>query len=222
MPVLDLVSSLERFYGLLPAPPGDPFRCFVWEALGTQTTAVRRDAAYSALQRIPALTPDAMFRAPRARLTTAIALAGPYQEQRLSALLGGVARFRREPRLASVIRGPLRGARRALQTLPRLADASATRMLLFGGNHPVMPIDRDTVRLCIRLGTADGTGSPTAVARRVRQAIQRALPADPAVFKRTSLYLGHHSVQTCTDDPHCIVCPLREECPSAECKIANR
>ena len=111
-----------------------------------------RDAAYSALQRIPALTPDAMFRAPRARLTTAIALAGPYQEQRLAALLGGVARFRREPRLASVIRGPLRGARRMLQTLPRLADGSATRLLLFGGNHPVMPIDRDTVRLCVRLG----------------------------------------------------------------------
>jgi len=215
VPVLDLVASLERFYGPLPAPPGDPFRCFVWEALGTQTTAVRRDAAYSALQRIPALTPDAMFRAPRARLTAAIALAGPYQEQRLAALLGGVARFRRQPDLPSIVRGPLRGARRALQTLPRLADASVTRLLLFGGNHSVMPIDRDAVRLCVRLGSADGTGPPAAVARRVRQAIQRALPADAAVFKRTALYLGHHAVQTCTDDPHCAVCPLREQCPSA-------
>jgi len=222
VPVLDVVSALERFYGPLAAPPGDPFRCFVWEALGTQTTPVRRDAAYSALQRIPALTPDGMFRAPRARLTTAIALAGPYQEQRLAALLGGVARFRREPGLASVIRGPLGGATRALQTLPRLSDASVTRLLLFGGNHPVMPVDRDTVRLCVRLGTADGTGSPTAVARRIRQEIQRALPADPSVFKRTALYLGHHSVQTCTEDPHCVVCPLRQQCPSAKCKIANR
>jgi endonuclease III len=216
------VSSLERFYGPLPVPPADPFRCFVWEALGMQTTAVRRDAAYSALQRIPALTPDAMFRAPRARLTAAIALAGPYQEQRLAALLGGVAQFRRQPGLASVIRGPLRGARRALQALPRLADASVTRVLLFGGNHLVMPIDRNLVRLCVRMGTTRGTGSPVSVARGVRQAIQRALPADPAAFKRASLYLGHHSVQTCTDDPHCVVCPLREACPSAKWKMANR
>ena len=217
MSVLDLVASLERFYGPLPAPPANPFRCFVWEAVGTKTTPVRRDTAYSALRRIPALTPDAMFRAPRAKLVAAVALAGPYQEQRISALLSGVAQFRRHPDLPSVIQGPVRDARRAIQPLPRLADASVARFLLFGGNHAVMPVDRDLARLAVRLGLGTGTGTLDAAAAmaRVRHAIQRALPPDPAVFKRASLYLGHHAVQTCTDDPHCVVCPLNEQCPSA-------
>jgi len=212
--VLDLVTALERFYGPLAAPPPDPFRCFVWEALGTQTTPGRREAAYSALRRIPALTPDSMFRAPRADLAAAIALAGPYQEQRISALLAGVGQFRRRPDLASVIQGTLRGATRALHMLPRLADASVTRILLFAGNHAVMPVDRDMVRLCVRLGIHGETRSPAALARYVRQAIQPALPPDPAVFKHAALYLGHHAIQTCTDDPHCVVCPLKDLCPS--------
>lgn len=217
MPVLDLVASLERFYGPLPAPPADPFRCFVWEALGTQTTPVRRDMAYAALRRIPALTPDAMFRAPRAKVAGAVALAGPYQEQRISALLAGVAQFRRRPDLPSVIQGRLRDARRAIEALPRLADASVGRLLLFAGNHAVMPVDHDIVRLCVRLGRDSETDRATAaMARGVRQAIQRALPPDVDLFRRTSLYLSHHAVQTCTDDPHCIVCPLSEHCPSAK------
>ncbi len=216
MPVLDLVASLERFYGPLPAPPADPFRCFVWEALGTHTTPVRRDMAYSALRHIPALTPDAMFRAPRAKLAAAVALAGPYQEQRISALLRGVAQFRRRPDLPSVIQGRLRDARGAIEALPRLADASVGRLLLFAGNHAVIPVDRDLVRLGVRVGLDSGTGhTPAAMARGVRQAIQRALPADVDLFRRASLYLSHHAVQTCTDDPHCVVCPLSAECPSA-------
>jgi endonuclease III len=217
VPVLDLVASLERFYGPLAAPPFDPFRCFVWETLGTQATPMRRDMAYSALRRIPALTPDAMFRAPRARLAAAVALAGPYQEQRISALLAGVAQFRRRSDLASLIQGRLRDARRAIQALPRLADASVGRLLLFGGNHMVMPVDREMVRLCLRLGLDSGPErASAAVARGVRRAIHRALPPDVDVFRRASLYLNHHAAQTCTDDPHCVVCPLNEQCPSAQ------
>ena len=125
--MLDLLAALERFYGPLPTPPNDPFRAYVWEALSTQTPPSRRDAAFAALQRIPALTPDSMFRAPRAVLTAAVALSGAYADQRLHALLAGVERFRREPRLPQLIRGPLHGARRAVATLPRLGDGSLHR-----------------------------------------------------------------------------------------------
>ena len=68
MNTIDVLHRLERFYGPLPQPPDDPFALYVWEVLGIHTTASRRDAAMGALRRIPALTPDSMGRAPRAKL----------------------------------------------------------------------------------------------------------------------------------------------------------
>jgi hypothetical protein len=75
-----LLAKLETFYGKLPAPPRDPFMIFVWQVLSFHATPGKRDAAFAALQRIRALTPDAMWRAPQARLEASVALAGPYAE----------------------------------------------------------------------------------------------------------------------------------------------
>ena len=63
-----LLAALERFYGALPAPPRDPFALFVWEVLSVHSTPKKRDAAFGALKRSRALTPDAMWRAPRKKL----------------------------------------------------------------------------------------------------------------------------------------------------------
>src|ERR687885_2372091 len=109
-----LVDRLETFYGLLAAPPHDPFQLFVWEVLSVHSTPRKRDAAFGALKRIRALTPDSMWRAPQKKLEDGVKLAGPYTEQRLSALRTGVDVFRRAPDLPTIIRGPLPAARRAL------------------------------------------------------------------------------------------------------------
>ena len=102
-----LIEALHRFYGPLPPPPHDPFMLFVWEVLSVHSTPYRRDAALAALKRIPALTPDAMWRAPQKKLEESVTLAGPYTENRLTALRAGVEVFRRSPDLPAVIRGPL-------------------------------------------------------------------------------------------------------------------
>ena len=60
-----LLDALQKFYGALPSPPRDPFALFVWEVLSVHSTPRKRDAAFAALKRIPALTPDAMWRAPK-------------------------------------------------------------------------------------------------------------------------------------------------------------
>jgi hypothetical protein len=58
--VLGLLDRLRTFYGALPSPPSDPFALYVWEVLSVGTTPARRDAAFNALRRVPALTPDAV------------------------------------------------------------------------------------------------------------------------------------------------------------------
>jgi endonuclease III len=212
-PIPDLVAKLEPFYGLLPSPPRDPFRYYVWDALSVQTTPPRRDAAYAALQKIPALTPDAMWRIARGKLEAAVALAGAYQEQRIRALLTGAQIFRRHPQLPAAIADRLLRARRAVALLPTLGDGSAHRMLLFGGGHCVLPIDRDVARLLRRLGRWPETGESAArpFARRI---VQRLLPADAEAVRHVTLYLRHHAQHTCAEEPHCAICPIATDCPS--------
>jgi endonuclease-3 len=207
------LDRLHAFYGLLPPPPRDPFTLFVWEALSVHATPRRRDAALTALRHARALTPDAMARAPKAKLEAAVAQAGPYLEQRLRALRAGVDRFRRSPELAETIRGPLAAARRALKGLPQMGEGGAYRMLLFAADHAVLPVDARVARVATRLGYGAADRQFSRTARSVRDAVAAELSGTPDDFRRAYLYLSHHGAATCTEaDPHCAVCPLIEEC----------
>jgi endonuclease-3 len=214
------LTRLEEFYGTLSAPPDDPFILFVWEVLTVHSAPRKSEAALGALKRLRALTPDAMWRAPQAKLEAAVALAGPYLEQRLRALRTGVQLFRRSPRLPAIIRGPLPAARRALKPFPQLGEAGAQKMLLFAADHPVLPVDARVNRVGLRLGY----GAPSEQFRKSAKSVQRAvateLPSTPGAYRRAFLYLSHHGAATCTEaDPHCRVCPLLAHCPEGARRV---
>jgi endonuclease-3 len=209
-----LVSALQKFYGALPSPPRDPFRLFVWEVLSVHSTPHKRDAALAALKRIPALTPDAMWRAPQKKLQESVALAGAYAEQRLHALRRGVDIFRRTPQLPALIRGPLPAARRALKPLPQLGETGAHRMLLFAANQPILPVDARISRVARRLGYGERGDDFRRQARSVQAALVRELTRSADAFQRAFVYLSHHGASTCTEtEPHCAICPLQKTCP---------
>jgi endonuclease III len=199
--MLNVMDRLERFYGPLPLPPEDPFALYVWEVLGVRTTPARRDAAMSALRRIPALTPDSMAKAARGKLEKAVGLAGPYRDERLRALMSGVDVFKRNRELPKQLRSELDAARGALALLPHLTAVSSHWLLLFAGRHPLLPDDPNVQRVLARLrmdadfAAAELGGVLTAV-------------------QRATLYLAHHGRATCIDaDPLCHICPLRSDCP---------
>jgi endonuclease-3 len=209
-----LVAKLQAFYGKLPAPPRDPFMIFVWEVLSVHAAPAKRAAAFAALKRIRALTPDAMWRAPQARLEASVALAGPYLEQRLQALRIGIDLFRRSPNLTAAIKGPVPAALKALKPFPRMGEGGAYRMLLFAADQPVLPVDARVSRTARRLGYGERHADFKQIARSIRQALASELPATAAAYRQAYLYLAHHGASTCTEaDPHCGVCPLLSECP---------
>jgi endonuclease III len=209
-----LITALQKFYGALAAPPRDPFTLFVWEVLSVHSTPRKRDAALAALKRIRALTPDSMWRAPQKKLEESVKLAGPYSDNRLQALRTGVDVFRRLPRLPTIIRGPLLGARRALKPLPQLGEAGAHRVLLFAADHPILPVDARVARVARRLGYGDGGADFRKQARSIQNALTRELPPSVDSFRQAFLYLSHHGGATCTEsDPHCTICPLLKDCP---------
>ena len=217
------MGALQTFYGALPQPPRDPFTLFVWEVLSAHSTPRKRDAALAALKRIPALTPDSMWRAPQKKLEASVKLTGPYSENRLQALRTGVDVFRRTPTLPAVIRGPLVAARRALKPLPQLGEAGAHRMLLFAADHAVLPADARLTRVGARLGYGEAHTDFRKQSRAVQEALTRELPPSVEAYRRAFLYLSHHGGATCTEsDPHCIVCPLLKECPEGRRRLERR
>lgn len=216
-----LLDRLRTFYGALPSPPREPFTLFVWEVLSTHSSPRKRDAALAALKRGRALTPDAMWRAPQKTLETSVALAGPYLEQRLKALRTGVDLFRRTPALATIIRGPLVPARRALKGLPQMGEGGAYRMLLFAADQVVLPVDARVSRTARRLGYGEQKSDFSKTAKSVREAMVAELYADPDTYRRAFIYLHHHGGATCTEtDPHCSVCPLLGECAYGKSRAA--
>jgi endonuclease III len=205
------LGLLERLYGHLPLPPRDPFGFYVWEVLSHQATPKQADAALYALKRLRALTPDAMHRAPPAKIQSAVGLAGSCPDSRLQALKAGVTLFRRSSGLTFGFPETLRKSRRTLSAFPHLGTSGVRRMLLFAGNYPVFPIDASIERLFLRLGVVDEPSSRR-LQRRLRQAIVSGLPHSAGDYRRAFLYFSHHGVMTCTESPHCGVCPLLPDC----------
>lgn len=217
-----LVGKLQTFYGTLPAPPTDPFQLFVWEVLSIHSVPRKRDAAMSALKRHRALTPDAMWRVAQKKLEDSVRLAGPYLEQRVNALRTGVDIFRRNPKLSTIIHGPLPAARKALKGMPQMGEGGAYRMLLFAADHCVLPVDARVSRVATRLGYGEKQASFSKTARAVREAVAPELPETLDAYRRAYVYFDHHGSATCTEaNPHCHVCPLVKDCPEGKARARH-
>jgi endonuclease III len=215
--LLALLERLRAFYGVLPSPPSHPFGIYIWEVLSVGTTPARRDAAFNALKRIPALTPDAVARLPQAKLEAAVAHAGAMKDERVRALRAGADALRRNPTLVEELGGSLRRAVKAARRIPHLGRASTLRLVLFSGATPVLPLDEHAFRVAQRLGygrPADLQVGPTTRRLRVtRQALVAESGREVEVLRALTLYFTHHGLATCTPAaPHCTVCPLAFDC----------
>lgn len=210
--MLALVERLRAFYGLLPLPPSSPFPLYVWEVLSVGTTPMRRDAAFNALRRIPALTPDAVARLPQVKIEAAVEHAGPMKDERVRALRAGADLFRREPAIADALAGPLPSALRAVRRIPHLGRASSLKLLLAAG-HPVLPLDENALRVARRLGYGVDARRPVRVLRATRQGVAKECGRDVEALRMVAQFLAHHGLATCTEaSPHCGVCPLSADC----------
>ncbi len=206
-----VLTALAAFYGPLAPPPRDLFAFFVWEIVSARALPARRDMAWQAVKRIPALTPDAMFRAPKDDLKAAIEGLGAF-EDRLEALRAGSGHFRRHRDLPVVVAGPLLRATRALRDVPHLSPSAQVRALFFAGGHAVPAVDDQTARVVARLA---GVTAPVGPRRRraARQQLQSAFGRDRDRLAQALVLLGHHGGQACVEHaPHCTVCPLRTGC----------
>jgi endonuclease III len=211
--VLRLLERLRAFYGALPLPPSHPFGVYVWEVLSIGTTPARRDAAFNALKRVPALTPDAIARMPQARLEAAVAQAGSMKDERVRALRAGADAFRRNPDLVEELGAGLRRALKASRRIPHLGRASSLKLLLFSSAIPVLPLDEHALRVARRLGYGEDREPAIRALRVARRSVMVESGRDVETLRALTLYLTHHGLATCTQvAPHCTVCPVAADC----------
>jgi endonuclease III len=226
------VRALREFYGPLPQPPNDPFQFFLWEILSADALSARRDLAWHALRRVPALTPDAVFRLPTKSLQETLAILGSNRDERVELVRATVGEFKRhrdELEAHAFAQAGLRRAFRSLQRLRHLPPDVRERALLYAGSYAVLPLDDGAARVVARLhGTAipvhegaEGftlkralwSGELRQQRRRARRLLTRRLPADVSTYRETLLYYRHHASHTCLAvGPHCAVCPLATGC----------
>jgi endonuclease III len=185
----------------------------VWEVLSVNTTPARRDAAFGALKRIPALTPDAIARVPQAKLDAAVGQAGPLKDERMRALRAGADLFRRSPTIVEDLAAPLARALRAARRVPHLGHASALRLLLFASDLPLLPLDEPALRVARRLGYGVEANHPMRVLRSTRQALVRECGGNVGTLKSVARFFTHHGQSACLEtSPHCTVCPIVDAC----------
>ena len=207
------VAPLASFYGTLAPPPGDAFGVFLWSVLGMRTTDGRRDAALTALRKVPAMTPDSVRRLGRGRLESIVRLCGPFVDERLTAIETGVDVFRRRRDFGAELAAPLRQAWLATRDLPHLGEAGAARLLLFASPHAIVPVDQAICRFAVRFGITPARASARRLSRETRRALSRSLPGEITARRQAVQYLAHHAQLTCIEgDPHCGVCPLAGQC----------
>lgn len=210
-----LLGALRTFYGPLASPPHELFAFFVWDVVSARVLPARRDVAWQALKRLPALTPDAMFRASKDDLIKALSAAGN-AEGRLEHLKDGSGHFRRHRDLPDLVRGSLAGAVRALADVPHLSPAARLRALLVCGEHAIAPVDDAVARVIGRL-----QGFPPGPKARLRRLARRWLLAecrgDRGHLGEAMVWLAHHASSACAEHaPHCSVCPLASGCAHAQ------
>jgi hypothetical protein len=217
------VSALQAFYGPLPKLPRDPFTLFVLEVLSAHSTPHKRDAALAALKRIPALTPDSMWRAPQKKLEESVKLAGPYTDKRLQALRtastssGARKAGVDHPRTAAG-RAAVRSSRcRSWASRGRTGCCCSRRSRVSCGRCP-----RHPGRAAPRLRRGDQSSASRRDRSRTRS--PRELPAlGRGLSTRVPLSLAPPAAPLAQRRiPHCIVCPLLTECPEGQRRMARR
>ena len=206
----EVYCRLHAVYGPQHWWPGDSrFEIMVGAVLTQNTAWSNVEKAIAQLKRARALSPEAIARAPHARLARWLRPSGYFniKARRLKSMCrwliaqGGVRRLaRREtPEL-----------RHALLAVHGIGPETADDILLYAFHRPVFVIDAYTRRLFARLGLVQGDeGYET-----LRHLFESALVPSAPLYNAYHALIVRHGKDVCRKPPRCSSCCLAGGCPS--------
>jgi endonuclease III len=188
----------------------DPFETLVTTILSQNTADTNTARAFESLSKQFEIIPEALAKAPQAKIEAAIRTAGLYKSK--AKTIREASRLILEKyggSLAPILALPLEEARKALMQVSGVGPKTADVVLLFSAEQATIPVDTHVNRVAKRLGLA----SEKAEYEEVRAALQALF--DSADYLPVHLLLIAHGRKTCkARRPLCNQCPVCKYCPS--------
>ena len=211
-----LLKRLEKFYGKPKPPyPTDPYEMIVYKNSAYPATDAFCAKVFDALKRSVGLRVDDILAAPKGKLTEIMKLGGIFPELRAVRLkeIAALVKHTFAGDLRTVLKGPLREARKALKQFPTIGDPSADKILLFTKTAPVAAIPSNCVHVLPRLGCGEEKKSYAATYRSAQEAVRTQLPESAGALLRAYLLLKQHGQELCKRSrPRCEQCPVSSDC----------
>lgn len=208
----DAMRRLDAYYGRpVWSPRYEPVDELVYTVLSQNTADVNTERTYATLK---TRFPDwgAVRDAPVGRVVDAISLGGlaATKGPRIQRILTAISQRTGAPDLSELATMSDREALQYLQHLPGVGPKTAACVLMFALGRPAMPVDTHVYRVAKRLELlAPGVG------------VERAHELLTELAGPENVYAVHvnfvaHGRRLChARRPECVLCPLREICPSA-------
>jgi endonuclease-3 len=213
--IREVVDALEGLGAAPAAPPaGTPFEQVLYEIASYLVPDERRLEVHRRLEREVGLTPDAILRAPRARLLAAIEDGGMKPEMRADRVREAAQTAKEIGDLSKAAKKPLPEAVKAFARFPSVGLPGAEKILLFAGAHAVPALESNGLRTLERLGFAPGGRSYAATYRTVRESLLSEGAQTARFWQKAHLLLRRHGQEICRRTaPLCRLCPLAPRCP---------
>lgn len=215
LPSRRLRSVFDRLldgYGPQDWWPGDtPFEIMVGAVLTQNTAWINVERAIANLINQRALDPARILAAPEDRLADWLRPSGYFniKARRLRNFCRWYLEAGGYDTLTALETQPLR---HALLAVNGIGPETADDILLYAFDRPVFVIDAYTRRLFARLGLIAGDEGY----EQLRQAVERALGADAALFNEFHALIVAHAKEICRVRPRCAECVLRRGCAGRE------
>lgn len=201
-----IIQVFERFKAANPEPRTElsapnPYCLLVSVVLSAQATDKSVNKATAPLYK-KVRTPEQMLLLGEEGLITYIKSIGLYRSKarHIIAL---------SEKLIAEYGGSVPGTREELMSLPGVGRKTANVILNVVYNQPTMPVDTHLLRICPKMGLAEGT-----TPEQVEESLLKRIPAQ--YMRHAHHWLILHGRYICTARaPKCAECPVNDLCPSA-------
>lgn len=201
-----IIQVFERFKAANPEPRTElsapnPYCLLVSVVLSAQATDKSVNKATAPLYK-KVRTPEQMLLLGEEGLITYIKSIGLYRSKARHVIA-------LSEKLIAEYGGSVPGTREELMSLPGVGRKTANVILNVVYNQPTMPVDTHLLRICPKMGLAEGT-----TPEQVEESLLKRVPAQ--YMQHAHHWLILHGRYICTArSPKCAECPVNDLCPSA-------
>ncbi len=210
--VIEVYNKLLKFYGKQNWWPAEtPFEVCVGAILTQNTSWKNVEKALENLKELKLLSPEAILKADKETLETAIRPAGFFR-QKASYLKSFSDFLMEEGGFEKLKRERTQTLRKKLLSIKGIGRETADSILLYALEKPSFVVDAYTKRLFYRIGITDSESISYEYLKSLVEGQIPPLEENIEIYKEFHALIVVHCKEKCRRKPKCQECPLRKDC----------